>query len=471
MRRQRVRALLSVLVLLVFAATGWAAGPRVRVIKTPDGGIQPQAAVDARGVLHLIYFKGEPGKGDLFYVRREPGKEEFSQPIRVNSQRGSAIAIGTIRGGQLAVGKDQRVHVTWNASDNKATFCTRLDDAGTAFEPQRNLMRSTIGLDGGGAIAADLEGNVYVAWHGRKETTPAGEANRQVWLARSADDGKTFSAEEAVSPKPTGVCGCCTMRGFADGKGNVYLLYRSASEGVNRDMYLLVSRDRGKRFQPVLLQQWSIANCPLSSESLAQGPGGVVGAWEAGGQVYFGKLDPAAAKLGPPQAAPRGDRNRKHPALAINARGEMLLAWAEGTGWQRGGPLAWQLYDKAGKPTAEKGRVRGRHPGLGPADRSRPRRRQFHGHPLVRKTWPCDRWERCAGRRTVPLSSRNREYSAAGSFLDFSMIADRLIPLRRAWNAHQQTTDPTDPTEKDRLLEHDPASTIAVALLTPAKLC
>jgi len=43
------------------------------------------------------------------------------------------------------------------------------------------------------------------------------------------------------------------------------------------------------------------------------------------------------------------------PALAVNARGEMILAWTEGTGWQRGGALAWQVYDKAGQPTAERG--------------------------------------------------------------------------------------------------------------------
>ena len=88
----------------------------VTVLKTPDGGIQPQAAIDARGVIHLIYFKGDPAAGDLFYVRREPGKEGFTAPIRVNSQPGSAIAMGTIRGGQIALGKGGRVHVAWNGS-------------------------------------------------------------------------------------------------------------------------------------------------------------------------------------------------------------------------------------------------------------------------------------------------------------------------------------------------------------------
>src|SRR5262245_31828492 len=86
----------------------------VNLVRTPDGGIQPQAVVDSKGVVHLIYYKGDARGGDLFYVRQEPGKETFPRPIQVNSQLKSAMAAGTIRGAQLAVGKNGRVHVAWN---------------------------------------------------------------------------------------------------------------------------------------------------------------------------------------------------------------------------------------------------------------------------------------------------------------------------------------------------------------------
>ena len=36
------------------------------MIRTPDGGIQPQAVMDEQGVIHLVYFKGDPARGDLF---------------------------------------------------------------------------------------------------------------------------------------------------------------------------------------------------------------------------------------------------------------------------------------------------------------------------------------------------------------------------------------------------------------------
>lgn len=97
----------------------------------------------------------------------------------------------------------------------------------------------------------------------------------------------------------------------------------------------------------------------MSTMALVEGPDGVVAAWETDGQIYFAGVKPGTTEFTQPQAAPGASKQRKHPALAFNARGEMLLAWAEGTGWQRGGALAWQVFDKSGKPTGERGRVAG----------------------------------------------------------------------------------------------------------------
>src|SRR5436309_7810461 len=98
---------LTILVMSLLLATGLPVGSgagstpataRVELVKTPDGGIQPQAAIDAKGVIHLVHLKGYPHASDVYYVRREPGKDGWSAPIRVNSRPGSAIASGTIRG-------------------------------------------------------------------------------------------------------------------------------------------------------------------------------------------------------------------------------------------------------------------------------------------------------------------------------------------------------------------------------------
>jgi hypothetical protein len=58
--------------LILSACISVAAGSsgKVTLIRTPDGGIQPQAAVDSQGTTHLIYYKGDAGAGDIFYVTR-----------------------------------------------------------------------------------------------------------------------------------------------------------------------------------------------------------------------------------------------------------------------------------------------------------------------------------------------------------------------------------------------------------------
>ena len=88
----------------------------VRVLSVPDNGIQPQIALAENG-LHLAYFTGDPKHGDVLYARSDDFGRTFSSPVRVNSQAGSAIAIGSIRGAQISVGKRNRVHVAWNGSD------------------------------------------------------------------------------------------------------------------------------------------------------------------------------------------------------------------------------------------------------------------------------------------------------------------------------------------------------------------
>jgi hypothetical protein len=39
----------------------------------------------------------------------------------------------------------------------------------------------------------------------------------------------------------------------------------------------------------------------------------------------------------------------------VNANGNMLFVWTEGTAWSRGGSFAWQVFDVAGRPIGAKG--------------------------------------------------------------------------------------------------------------------
>ncbi|MFP6886734.1 MAG: hypothetical protein VB997_04200, partial [Opitutales bacterium] len=156
-------------VLCLSSGFSLAKDPAVTFEKTPHGGIQPQAIVDASGALHLLYYKGQPREGDLFYVSRAKGQKVFSEPLKVNSIAASACCIGAVFRARMVIGQSGIVHVLWNGSfgfvrkqwekkGKKRTpeeftylFYSRLADDGKSFKPQANLNRNTYGLDGNGS--------------------------------------------------------------------------------------------------------------------------------------------------------------------------------------------------------------------------------------------------------------------------------------------------------------------------------
>lgn len=342
------------------------AAPDVTVIRIPSGGIQPQVALDERGTLHLLYFRGDAAAGDLFYARRSPGDADFGPSKQVNHRPGSAMAMGTIRGGQLAVGENGRVHVAWNGPPPEGgnylqapMLYTRLNEDGRAFEPERDVITKARGLDGGGSVAADGRGNVYVTWHAPKPGNTNGELGRAVFVAHSGDGGRTFAPERLALETPTGACGCCGMKAFADGRGNLFVSYRGASEDGHRDQHLLIARDGTLDFRLALEHPWKIAACPMSSTSITQSGDTVLAAWETAGQVYWSRFRAGAESPTTPISPPTVGRNPKHPVAVGTVRGDVFLVWTEGTGWARGGDVAWQRFDAAGKAVGEKTTVAG----------------------------------------------------------------------------------------------------------------
>lgn len=310
--------------------------------------------------MHLVYFKGDPSEGDLFYARSKDGIT-FSDPIRVNSVAGTAVAIGNIRGARVAVGRRGRVYVAWNGSRKIAEpaqghspmLFARLDDAGTAFEPERNLIRTAYGIDGGGGVAADQQGRVYVFWHA-PIPGQQGEDARRVWMARSEDDGKTFEPERNIWNQPTGACGCCSLTAFSDAWGRLDVLFRSAQGVVHRDMYLLESKDHGQTFSGADISKWNVGACVMSSEAFASGPKGTVAAWETEKKVHFGFVNSDPART-TDSIVPSAAATEKYPSLAMSPNGLVLVAWTEGMGWKRGGSLRWQVLDSTGRSIGDPG--------------------------------------------------------------------------------------------------------------------
>jgi hypothetical protein len=329
--------------------------------RLPEGAAQPHVAIAPDGRVHLIYFKGDGMGGDIFYTSRAANERKFSPALRVNTTPKSAIAAGTMRGPQMALGRSGRVHVCWmggNGAEKVEVGGTRmtpmlyarLNDAGTAFEAERNLITHAGGLDGGGSVAADQRGNVYVLWHGHPPGVE-GEENRALYVAHSKDDGKVFASEHRAQTQRVGACACCGLKAFAHTDGKLHVLFRVAEEGLNRNELWLCSSDFGRSFEVLNDDPWKIATCPASSASFRQVENSIVGAWETDNGVRAGILRDGAVRV---VKAPGSSGKQKHPQATLNSKNELLMTWVEGAGWGTEGKLAWQLF-RDGQPIGEKG--------------------------------------------------------------------------------------------------------------------
>lgn len=277
----------TILLGLLFAASLRA---QVQVESLPEQGIQPQVAVSAEGMVHLVYIKGDAKACDIRHTVRRAGGSEWAAPVTVKRTPHSAIAIGSIRGAQIALGKDDVVQVIWNGSaeakpDGMAQaplLHARLMPGATAFSHQQNLLGDTRALDGGASIAANGKGRVAVVWH----AAPPGEdeeSARLVWVRYSEDDGSTFSAPALLNTAQPGVCACCSLRAHLAADGTLSVLYRAATAPTERGMCLITET-----------------------------------------------------------------RNAKHPTLARNSKGQTLIASIIGSGWSKAGTLHWDLLDAGG---------------------------------------------------------------------------------------------------------------------------
>lgn len=339
--------------------TSLATAAEVALERVPEDGVQPQIATTRDGTLHLVYLKGDPRGCDVRYASKKAGASAWSTPRTVNSSPGSAVAAGTIRGAQIAVGKDDSLHVVWNGPGNHkrnipaSLLYSRSLNGGMGFEPQRDLRADTQALDGGASIAASAKGEVFVVWHGAPAGAEPGEINRRVYILKSFDNGKTFVGPKIANADDPGVCACCSLKAFVTPGGELFTLYRAARDKAQRDVVLMTSRDGGVTFQHRDVGRWAINACPMSSFSAISDGQHTRGAWEAEGKVFTALLDAKSDAL-----AVSDDKSR-HPSIAVNTKGETLIAWSVGTGWQKGGSLAWQVLDASGQPTAQRGNQSG----------------------------------------------------------------------------------------------------------------
>ncbi len=186
----------------------------------------------------------------------------WSAPVQINQLEGDCLDDDkTTEGAVPAVGPNGEIYVAW-AFDGKI-FLDRSLDGGASWLEEDILVAEqpggwTFGVPGisrcnGLPVTATdpssgpYRGTVYVNWSDQR----FGPEDTDVWVARSADRGKTWSSPVRVNDDPPGKHQFFTWMAVDPVTGFLYVVFydRRHYGDTQTDVFLAVSKDGGKTFQ------------------------------------------------------------------------------------------------------------------------------------------------------------------------------------------------------------------------------
>ena len=327
----------------------------VEMVGLPEGASQPRAVADASDAIHVVYFQSKDAGGNLVYANRAVNATEWSSTLTVSTPEQGFTRGSSIGAPNIALSNAGRIHVTWFDMRAEKFWYARLNDDGTAFEPQRNLVvENHRGVESSAALAVHGD-NAYMVWHAGNLQD---ESERGIYMRVSEDAGKTFGPETRIDENREGACGCCGIGAGIDTKGVLHVSYRAAGNSVHRDMTLLrVNQDNGE-VSHEKIDTWELASCPVTVTTVVSSSTGTpIVAWENKERTYLARTDALSSPIsvGAPPAAGR----QKNPAVAIADDGAVLVVWGEGPGWGMGGRLHWRVFSDELTPTDLEGQGQG----------------------------------------------------------------------------------------------------------------
>ncbi|MBX2876250.1 MAG: glycoside hydrolase [Saprospiraceae bacterium] len=205
--------------------------------------------------------KRDKDKSRILFSQSSDEGKTWASPIQINELEGDCIDDDqTPEGAVPAVGLDGTVYIAW--SYDEKIYLDKSTDGGASW-----LDKDIVVSDQPGGWTFDIpgifranglpitaidnsqgphSGTLYVNWCDQRN----GEADTDVWLAKSTDQGKTWSAPIRVNDDSPGKQQFFTWMDIDQTTGNLYFVFydRRAYEDNQTDVYIAYSTDGGKSF-------------------------------------------------------------------------------------------------------------------------------------------------------------------------------------------------------------------------------
>jgi len=198
---------------------------------------------------------------NIMFSKSFDGGESWSEAIRINKIAGNCIdSDSTVEGAVPAVGPDGQVYVAWSGPDG-IVFDKSYDQGESWLEDDIPVDPHPTGWDydipgiyranGLPVTACDTSqspyrGTIYINWSDQRN----GENDTDIWLAKSADEGATWSEPIRVNNDDAGNQQFFTWMTIDQTNGKLYFVFydRRSLDGLATNVYLAMSEDGGETF-------------------------------------------------------------------------------------------------------------------------------------------------------------------------------------------------------------------------------
>lgn len=276
---------------------------------------QPQLAGDGTR-LALTYGAGD----SVFFAQSQDAGKSWSKPVVVFSR--GKLSLGMRRGPRIAMTPKAIVISAVVGEKGRGAdgdlIAWRSVDGGKRWSPGKAINDvSSAAREGLHTMVAGGKGMLFAAWLDLR-----GKGTR-LYGSTSPDGGATWSPNTLVYESPSGsVCQCCHPTAAVDAQGRIFVMFRNLIDG-NRDMYLVRSDDGGKTFGPAAklgAGTWKLNGCPMDGGALqVSADGKPLTIWRREGEVFLSAGPNMEQRIGV----------GRHPILAMTPRGP-AMAWTEG---------------------------------------------------------------------------------------------------------------------------------------------
>ena len=308
---------LATMAVLAAATTLGAAEPARVVVAAP--GKAPRVAVTPKGKIAVAY-----GFEERMYVRvSDDGGTKYGEPVMVAAI--PKMRWGIRKGPRIAA-TDSSLVLTAHGETGDLLSWRSVDLGKTWTGPVVITDAEKAGLERLHGLASGGGETVVVSWLDSRD----GMDKMKLFAAVSEDGGKTWGKNTLVYASPDGfVCQCCEPQVAADADGRVAILWRNALDG-NRDMYVVRSADRGKTWgkaEKLGKGSWPLDACPHDGGGLAMAGDEIVTVWRREKAIFTATPGAEETKLA----------DGGQPVVALTADGPWI-AWQSTDGIRLKGP-------------------------------------------------------------------------------------------------------------------------------------